>query len=109
MARSAGDGYAAVLGARLLYTGPNGQVGPIRPRSLAEMCRRLVPAAKLAADLGGSWPLAPLGGTFRGQNTYRTSGTLGSGAMAAHASRTWSSAGSNEQAMVRTSPASALR
>lgn len=40
---------------------------------------------------------------------YRTTGTRGSGSMDPHASRTRSRAGSNEQAMVRTSPARALR
>jgi hypothetical protein len=45
----------------------------------------------------------------RGGDQRATSGTRGSGAMAGHASRTWSSAGSNEQAIVRRSPASALR
>jgi RNase H-like protein len=38
-----------------------------------------------------------------------TSGTLGSGDIAAHVSRTQSRSGSNEQAIVRRSPASALR
>jgi hypothetical protein len=38
-----------------------------------------------------------------------TSGTLGSGDMAAHVSRTQSRSGSNEQAIVRRSPARALR
>jgi hypothetical protein len=40
---------------------------------------------------------------------YFTSGTRGSGSIAGHSARTRSSAGSNEQAMVRMSPASALR
>ena len=39
----------------------------------------------------------------------RTSGSLGSGAIVAHSSRTASRSGSNEQAIVRRSPASALR
>ena len=38
-----------------------------------------------------------------------TSGTLGSGGVVVHASRTQSRSGSNEQAIVRRSPASALR
>lgn len=40
---------------------------------------------------------------------YNTSGMRGSGSIDAHSARTRSSAGSKEHAMVRTSPASALR
>jgi hypothetical protein len=40
---------------------------------------------------------------------YMTSGTRGSGLMDSHSARTRSRAGSNEHAMVRMSPASALR
>ena len=40
---------------------------------------------------------------------YITSGTRGSGLIDAHSARTRSRAGSNEHAMVRMSPASALR
>jgi len=39
----------------------------------------------------------------------RTSGTRGSAGRPGQLWRTWSSAGSNEQAIVRTSPASAFR
>ena len=39
----------------------------------------------------------------------RTSGTLGSGSISPQPWRTWSSFGSKEQAIVRMSPASALR
>ncbi|TMC63900.1 MAG: hypothetical protein E6J17_04400 [Chloroflexi bacterium] len=48
-------------------------------------------------------------GVIARRSQRATSGSLGSGSMVAHVSRTQSRSGSNEQAIVRRSPASALR
>jgi len=95
---------------------PAGRASPRTrgPRGGRAHQRRAAPvddhAAAVATAAGPPRPVGRQGpGNDTDPPTYRTSGTRRSRSMASHVWRTWSSAGSNEQAMVRTSPASALR
>jgi len=80
-------------------------VDPALERGLARRLERLTRRVGAAASSAGHAPGAQLAAATRAG----TSGTLGSAGIDAHVDLTQSRSGSNEQAIVRRSPARALR
>jgi uncharacterized protein YprB with RNaseH-like and TPR domain len=81
------------------------RLGRPEPSLEAQLLRRV-------ARLRSRGAVAARSGRAPGPDVQRSGGTIGtrgSGASPAHRSRTWSNDGSNEQAIVRRSPARALR